>query len=108
MADIEDDRATYAGKADWDEYCTAQLKALDGLIRGSGYTEQEIRSAKKLADAGCVSKGRSCGFHAALEVPEGVHIPTVEAIFGARALRLRRIYRRADTRCIYHSGFPAP
>jgi hypothetical protein len=47
LSDIEEDQLTYAGKPEWDEYNAAQLRALDILIRGSGYSEQEIRAAKR-------------------------------------------------------------
>lgn len=45
LLDIEEDRQTYAGKLEWESYCAVQLKTLDILIRGSGFTEVEIRSA---------------------------------------------------------------
>jgi hypothetical protein len=43
LLDIEEDQATYAGKTEWEFYTTAQKKALDLLIRASGFTEDEIR-----------------------------------------------------------------
>lgn len=45
LLDIEEDRQTYAGKPEWEDYCAKQLMALDLLIRGSGFTEAEIRAA---------------------------------------------------------------
>ena len=45
LLDIEEDRQTYAGKQEWEDYCTQQTKALDILIRGSGFSEAEIRTA---------------------------------------------------------------
>jgi hypothetical protein len=45
LLDIEEDRQTYAGQPEWESYCDEQLKALDILIRGSGFAEVEIRRA---------------------------------------------------------------
>lgn len=46
LKEIDGDQKTYAGKPEWEVYCAAQLSALDSLIRGSGYTEQAIRTAR--------------------------------------------------------------
>jgi hypothetical protein len=62
LGDIEEDRATYDGKANWDEYNAVQLSALDVLIRGSGYTEQEIRAAKSWPTLGMYLQGNPASF----------------------------------------------
>lgn len=62
LEDIEEDRATYAGKPDWDEFCRVQLRALDGLIRSSGYTEQEVRAAKSWPTLGKYLMGKPEAF----------------------------------------------
>lgn len=62
LTDIEEDRATYAGRANWDEYNALQLSALDGLIRGSGYTEPEIRTAKSWPTLGMYLQGKAEGY----------------------------------------------
>jgi hypothetical protein len=64
LADIEDDRRTYAGNIEWDEYADAELRALDWLIRSSGYTEQEIRDAKPWPTLGKYLSGNPATFTA--------------------------------------------
>jgi hypothetical protein len=44
LLDIEEDRATYAGKSEWEFYLNQQTSALGDLIRGSGLTEDEVRN----------------------------------------------------------------
>jgi len=46
LLDIEEDQQTYARKPEWESYNAQQMKAIEGLIRGSGFTEAEIRDAK--------------------------------------------------------------
>jgi hypothetical protein len=45
LLDIEEDRQTYTGKQAWEDYCAQQIKALAILIRASGFSEAEIRTA---------------------------------------------------------------
>ena len=44
LEEIEDDQKNYAGKPEWDKYNAGQLKALDHLIRGSGYQLPDVRA----------------------------------------------------------------
>lgn len=46
LLDIEEDQATYAGKPEWDSYNSEQKRALDWLIRASGFTENDVRHTK--------------------------------------------------------------
>lgn len=45
LLDIDEDRATYAGKPEWKFYLDKQASAIDGLMRGSGLSEDEVRKA---------------------------------------------------------------
>jgi hypothetical protein len=59
LLDIEEDQKIYAGKPEWDYYNAQQLKALDGLIRGDGFTEEEIRRTKSWTTLGTyVDRGK--------------------------------------------------
>jgi hypothetical protein len=46
LLDIEEDQQTYAGRPEWDSYNEQQRQALDWLIRGSGFTEDDVREAR--------------------------------------------------------------
>ena len=52
LLDIDEDQQMYAGKPEWDSYNEQQRKALDWLIRGSGFNEDEIRHAKRWESLG--------------------------------------------------------
>jgi hypothetical protein len=58
LLDIEEDEADYGGQPEWDSYNALQKNALDLLIRGSGFSEDEIRQAKGWPTLGIYVHGK--------------------------------------------------
>jgi hypothetical protein len=61
LFDIEEDHKRYGGRAEWDAHNDLQLRALDILIRQSGYTEQEIRKAERWPTLGTYIQPKAGG-----------------------------------------------
>jgi hypothetical protein len=47
LDDIDEDRAAYAGKPEWEVYLDRQRDNLEAVIRASGFTEEEVRRTDK-------------------------------------------------------------
>ena len=47
LEDIQEDQKVYGGMQEWDDYNASLLRGLDILIRGSGYTEEDIKTTKR-------------------------------------------------------------
>ena len=58
LRDIDEDQESYGHLAEWDSYNTQQRKALDFLIRGSGFSEAEVRQAKNWPTLGVYIQGK--------------------------------------------------
>jgi hypothetical protein len=58
LLDIDEDQETYGGRPEWDSYNSNQRRALDILIRSSGFTEDKIREAKGWPTLGIYIQGK--------------------------------------------------
>lgn len=58
MPNLGEDTAKYAGDQEWDYYRDAHFRALDRHIRGSGFTQEEIRATASWPTLGTYLQGK--------------------------------------------------
>ncbi len=104
LLDIEEDQATYAGKPEWDNYNSEQKKALDWLIRASGFTEDEVRRAKPWKTLGTyLLQGKPEDATPHQSVLEDLYSLAVAPAFGALACQFRGVYRGDSCRRVFRN-----